>query len=98
MIEITSCAESPTYLFELGPQDCDAVGVLQQVQANSADEVTMTITGYAPQSPVWFWAGPTTYTSPGGYGTYAYHVWFTGLAPVVAAEATSWSTVKALFQ
>ena len=53
----------------------------------------MTITGYAPGAPVWFWVGPTVFSPPGGDdSTYDYVVWFTGLEPgVVATEATTWS-------
>ncbi len=41
-------AEQNTYLFELGPQDCAAVEVMQQVLAPACATGAMTIKGYAP--------------------------------------------------
>jgi hypothetical protein len=97
-IEITACAPEPTYLFELGPQDCGAVGVLASVLVPMNVAKTMTITGYAPGEPVWFWVGPTVFSPPGGQHTYAYHLWFDGLAQPVATERVSWTAVKGLFK
>ena len=43
--------------------------------------------------------GPTVYTDPdAGDNMYDYVCWFSGLEPGVAAEATTWSTVKALYE
>jgi hypothetical protein len=97
-IEITACALQPTYLFELGPQDCEAIAVVQSVTADGAYDVTMTITGYAAMAPVWFWAGSTVFSPPqGGLDEYGYNVWFAGLAQAVATQPTTWSRVKALY-
>jgi hypothetical protein len=97
-IGITADAEFASYVFELGPQDCAAVGVVQQMTAGDCAEASMTISGYAPGAPVWFWVGPTVFVAPdGGDSEYDYVVWFTGLASGVAAEVTTWSTVKALY-
>ena len=70
-IEITVDAEAATYIFELGPQDCEVVAVLQQMTVGPCLEGTMTITG-SPGSPVWWWAGPTTFD---GQGEYDYVAW-----------------------
>ncbi len=97
-IEVTADAEFASDVFELGPQDCDAVGVVQHVIAGDCAEASMTISGYAPGAPVWFWLGPTTFVAPpGGDDEYDYVVWFTGLEAGVATEATTWSTLKALY-
>ncbi len=103
-IQVTIDAESPTYAFELSPQDCASVGVAQQVTAGACNEATMTISGYPPGATVWFWAGSTTFDPPwnncyeGVDFSYRYVVWFSGLATVVATEATTWSQVKTLYE
>jgi hypothetical protein len=96
-IEITADAEYATYIFELGPQDCSAIGVLQQATAGPCAEASMTISGYAVGAPVWFWVGPTVFAAPGADTSYDYVVWFSGLWNVIASETTSWSAVKALY-
>jgi hypothetical protein len=99
-IEITGDAEYATYLFELGPQDCATVDVLMQTTAGPCVERSLTITGYAPGAPVWFWVGPTTFVPPSDeISMYDYVVWFSGLAPGdVATEATTWGSLKALYK
>jgi hypothetical protein len=95
VIDITMDAEYPTYFFELYPQDCNAVGVVQQPIGGPCVEAYMTISGYAPGSAVWFWAGATAWEATGSYD---YVCWFSGLDAGVATESTSWSNVKALFE
>ncbi len=98
-IEITADAEIQTDIFELGPQDCAAVGVIQQATAGPCVEASMTVSGYAAGAPVWFWAGPTVFSPPeGGEYEYTYVVWFSGLEPAVATETTTWSIIKALYK
>lgn len=81
-IAITADAEYATHMFELGPQDCASVAVVQLLTAGPCAPATMTITGYAPDAPVWFWAGSTVFAPPSGAETsYDYVVWFSGLAP-----------------
>jgi hypothetical protein len=97
-IEVTVEAEFDTYFFELGPQDCSSVGVVQQVIARHLDPATMTITGYPAGAPVWCWIGPTVFSGPGGgVQEYDWVLWFSGLDPVVAVERTTWSAVKNLW-
>ncbi len=98
-IEVVADAEYATYLFELTPQDCATVGVAQQMTAGPCAESSLTITGYASEAPVWFWAGPTVFVPPAGAeGEYDYIVWFSGLAPgPIATEAMTWGAVKALY-
>jgi hypothetical protein len=96
-IEITASANEDTYIFELGPQDCEAVGVIQSTTCPCCTDAFMTISGYEPGAPVWFWVGPTVFTPPNYWYEYAYMVWFNGLEAVVATQATTWSTVKALY-
>ncbi len=105
VIEIRGDAEYATYLFELGPQDCAAVGVLQMVMIGPCAEGTLTVTG-EPGSTVWLWAGPTVFASPAGLEVqeYGYVLWlsglasdgFTGVGDDTVMPAT-WSTVKSLY-
>ncbi len=98
-VEVAADADFETYIFELGPQDCATVGVLQQIAVGPLATGYMTISGYAPGAAVWLWAGPTTFSPPGGgVEEYVYVVWLSGLEAVVATETTSWSTIKALYE
>jgi len=94
VLEVTADAEAATYLFELGPQDCAEVAVIQNVIVGPCAEGTMTITG-AAGSPVWFWVGPTTF----GEGTaieYNY-VLMSNIEGTTATVNHSLTDVKALF-
>jgi hypothetical protein len=91
-VEFIADAEFATYMFELGPQDCGSVGVIQNVTFGPCTEGTMTIAG-APGSTVWFWVGPTTFEGP--VNEYNYVI-YSNLG-VIATESHSWTGVKALF-
>jgi hypothetical protein len=97
-IWVTGDAEFATYMFELGPQDCASVGVVHQITAGPCAADTMTLSGYAPGAPVWFWAGPTVFSPPASDVTYDYVVWFSGLEVVIATAPTTWGAVKALYE
>ena len=56
-------------MFELGPQDCNSVGVIQNVPIGPCEETTMVVTG-TPGSEVWFWVGPQTFSTPDGSEVY----------------------------
>jgi hypothetical protein len=94
-IEFTGDAELATYMFELGPQDCNSAGVIQNVIIGPCLPGTMVVTG-APGSTVWFWVGPTTFASPDGSDVYEYD-YVINVSGVVATEDHSWSGVKSLF-
>jgi hypothetical protein len=95
VLEIVGDAELATYMFELGPQDCGAVGVIQNIPIGPCSEGTMTITGN-PGDIVWFWVGPQTFASPDGSDVYEYdYVLVTNL--VTATENHTLTGVKALF-
>lgn len=95
-IEITGDAEYATYLFELGPQDCGSVGVIQNIIVGPCTEGTMIIPG-AAGSTVWFWVGPTTFEAPDGFIGYEfYYLLFLNMGGT-ATETRSWSAVKSLF-
>ncbi len=100
MIEIEADAEQPSYLFELGPQDCATVGILQIVSIGACLPGTMTITGEVG-TVAWIWVGPQTFGSPTGVTPYEfdYLLWLTGLeSGPVAVEAASWTDVKSLYR
>jgi hypothetical protein len=95
VLEIVGDAELLSWMFELGPQDCGAVGVVQQVGIGPCAEGTMTITGNAGDE-VWFWVGPQTFASPDGSDVYEFdYVLITNL--VTATENHTLTGVKALF-
>ncbi len=96
VLEIVGDAEFESYMFELGPQDCDDVVVVQSVIMGPCAEATITITG-DPGSTVWFWVGSTTFWPPFGPDVQEYdYVLRLNLEPV-ATENHSWSEVKSLF-
>jgi len=64
--EITIDAEVATYLFEVGPQDCNNVGVLQNITVGPCSPGSMFVYGN-PHSPVWIWVGPTVFYPPDGF-------------------------------
>ncbi len=92
VVEFIGDAEYGTYLFELGPQNCDEVGIVQSVVVGPCTEGTMTIPG-AVGSTIWFWVGPIDWDN--GPGSYQY-VLDTRL--IIATESHSFSEVKALFE
>ncbi|MBD3221421.1 hypothetical protein GF314_09270, partial [bacterium] len=71
-VEIFGDAEQPTYMFELGPQDCNNVAVIQQAIIGPCTENSMVIPG-TPGDIVWFWVGPTTFEAPDGSDVYEYN-------------------------
>ncbi len=94
-LEIWGDAEYPTYMFELGPQDCGNAGVIQSVIIGPCSEGSMTIVG-APYSTVWFWVGSTTFEGP--VDEYDYLIDTSVYAPPVATEPDTWTNVRGLFR
>jgi hypothetical protein len=93
VLEVVGDAEGGSYMFELGPQDCGSVGVLQLVAFGPYNEAAMSIAG-PPGATVWLWVGPQTFWQ--GL-TYEYdYVLLLNLATPVAE--CSWTAVKALFR
>jgi hypothetical protein len=92
VLEVTGDAEEATYMFELGPQDCGTVAVVQNVPIGPCAEGTMTIV-QAAGSTVWYWVGPQTFWSGDTY-EYDYVLWLNLVSPV---ENHSWTDVKSLF-
>ena len=95
VLEVIGDAEKATYMFELGPQDCAAVGVIQNVIIGPCAEATMTIVG-DPGSTVWFWTGPTTF-GEGVVEEYDY-ILFSNIGSPSAIENHSLTEIKGLFQ
>jgi len=96
VLEVTADAEAATYLFELGPQDCAEVGVIQNVIVGPCSEGTITITG-AAGSDVWFWVGPTVY-GEGIAEEYDYVLHANIDGGCTAVENHSLTSVKSLFE
>lgn len=97
-LEITADAEFATYMFELAPQDCGTVGVVQNVVFGPCQEASMTIDG-EPGSLVWFWVGPTVFEQPYYFDRSEYrYVLHLNLDEPVASDQRTWSTVKSLFR
>jgi len=98
MITVTLESQYPCNLFELGPQDCGSVGVLQSMEADCDAPVTMTVFG-DPGSVTWLWVGPTVYVSPDGTTEFPYILTIEGHDVfVVPTEELSWGGVKALYR
>ncbi len=95
-LEIIGDATHATYMFELGPQDCDQVDVLQSVQIGPIMEGTLIITG-EPGSTAWFWVGAMDFTPPWGDPPREYD-YVLNIPQVIAVEATTWSEVKQLYR
>ena len=98
VLEITGDAEEPCWMFELGPQDCGYVGVVQQASIGPCIEGTMTIAGDTG-SQVWFWVGPQEFASPDGSDVFEfdYTLWI-NVPCVVTTENHSWTDIKSLFR
>ena len=95
-LPITGDAELDTWIFELGPQDCETVGVVQQAVIGPCNEGSMTIVG-EPGSIVWFWVGPQDFASPDGSDVYEYdYILIVGYPPT-HTENHTWTDVKSLF-
>jgi len=93
VLEVVGDAEFATYMFELFPQDCGSVGVVQNVIIGPCNEASMTIVG-APGSLVWFWVGPTTFSGPVNEFNYLLNL---NIGDPIAVENHSWTGVKSLF-
>ncbi len=89
---ITGDAQYACYMFELGPQDCALVDVLQIVTIGPYNPATLTITG-TPGSFAWVWVGPTEFTGPTNAFDYVLNLNIGD----VATESHSWTSVKSLF-
>ena len=97
VLEVIGDAEQISWMFELGPQDCANVGVVQQVGIGPCLEGTLTVTG-AEGDIVWLWVGPQGFESPDGSEVFEYdYVLHTNLPGIVATEEHSWTGVKSLF-
>jgi len=91
--EIIGDAEHPTYMYELAPQDCGSVGIVQSVIIGPCNEGYMSIYG-PPDTLVWFWVCPTTFSGPVNEYSYVLDIYLFS----VETEQHSWTSVKSLFQ
>jgi len=97
-LEITLAAEVDTRLLEIGPQDCGAVEILQEVISEDCDTPTLTVTGEVGET-VWLWVGPAGYfPTQMPFDAYEYDYFLTTNLDAVAVEQHSWSKVKAMFR
>jgi len=99
VLEILGDAEEASYMFELGPQDCGSVEVIQSVPIGPCDGGDLWITGPVG-STVWFWVGPQRFWEG---ATYEYdYILMCPMpgrrAPAVEVENRSWTDVKGLFR
>jgi len=97
ILVIEGDAQFESYMFELGPQDCNEVAVIQNMEIGPCTPATMTIVG-EPGSMVWFWVGPQFYESPDGSDVFEFNYTLVNHSFVVGVEDHSWSGVKALFR
>ncbi len=94
-LTITGDADYHSYIFELGPQECDVVGVLQNIEIGPFNPGYMILTG-EPGATVWIWVGPTTFEAPNGQDVDEY-LYILMLDDPVSVKNHSWTGVKALF-
>jgi len=92
-LEITGDAEEACYMFELGPQDCGSVSVIQNMIIGPCIAASMTIVG-SPGSVVWFWVGPQRFWEG---ETYEFDYVLINFDIIDAVENHSWTSVKQLF-
>ncbi|HOX25382.1 MAG TPA: hypothetical protein PLL30_12585 [Candidatus Krumholzibacteria bacterium] len=93
VLEVTGDAEENLYMFELGPQNCGSVAVIQSLIVGPCAPGTLTILGTAG-SIAWYWAGPTHFWEG---DTYEYeYILVSNIGPI-AVENHSWTGVKSLF-
>jgi len=91
--EVIVDAEEPTYLFELGPRDCDSVAVIQSVLFGPCSMGEMSIIS-SYDSPTWLWVGPQNFWSG---ETYEYN--YTLFIPIGdRVDDLSLTRVKSLFR
>jgi hypothetical protein len=90
-------AEVASYLFELGPTDCETVAVLQQVEVGPCQDAVMYLSG-TPGTTIWLWFGPTTFTAPDGSDVYEYDYWIHFDHWPSATESHTWSDIRAMFR
>ena len=97
-IDATVDAEFQVYLFELGPQDCGSVAVLQQqIGGVCSPSPSVQVFG-TPGDIVWLWVGPTVFAGPEAVFSFDYILTIDGLVSGVALEPASWSGVKELYR
>jgi hypothetical protein len=100
-LEVAAEAEQGLYVFELGPQDCEYVAVVDLIQVDPCEDIpVLTIQG-TPGDLVWLWAGPDDFFPPAGFvgHEFDYILTISGIEDaVIATEAASWSGVKALYR
>jgi len=93
---IEADAESPCFLFELGPQDCANVAVVQSVFVGPCSSGSMCVPGYVGE-PVWIWIGPQTVEPPAGFVGNEFRYYLISNV-MLAVETRTFSEVKALFR
>jgi len=87
-------------MFQLGPLNCDEVGVLQSATAACWDPALLTVVG-EPGEIVWLWIGPTVFDPPPGMEghEFEYLMSLSGLqAGPVATDSVTWSALKMLYR
>lgn len=92
--------EHETSFLVLGPQDCNAVGVLESATVHRCEPFVFTLSG-EPGELIWLWAGPSEFEPPNWFEGYEYNyiMTFTGLQEgPVATDESSWGTVKSMYR
>ncbi|MCP4291639.1 MAG: hypothetical protein GY780_07365 [bacterium] len=96
MVEWTVEAEQGTNIYLLGPNDCDAVGVIESATLTPCVATTLSLQG-TPGDLLWLWVGPSEFSGP--VNEYNYLCTFTGLFPgTTATEEVSFDGIKSLYR
>ncbi|HOX24332.1 MAG TPA: hypothetical protein PLL30_01085 [Candidatus Krumholzibacteria bacterium] len=94
-LEIEGDAEQACYMFELAPQDCGSVSVVQSAAIGPCSPAVLTITG---SGSVWFWVGPQAFTPPDGFVGYEFDYLLVHSGGAVPTENRTWTSVKDIFR
>ncbi len=98
ILEVTLEAKADTRLLEIGPQECGAVDILQEVTSVDCETPTLTVAGEAGTT-VWLWVGPAGYyPSNMPFDAFEYDYVLTTNLGTVATDEQTWSGVKAMYR
>jgi len=92
--------EWETNIFQLGPLDCESVGVLQDLTVGPCQPDVMIIEGI-PGEEIWLWVGPSVYNPPSGFSGFEYNyvATFSGLQPgPVATRTATFGSIKSMYR
>jgi hypothetical protein len=88
--------EFPVYMFELGPENCGSVAVIQQALPGACETGSLTINTFAGDE-IWLWVGPSVFS---GLPEFTYLMEVAGLEPggSTPVDTSTWGTIKSMYK